>query len=344
MSESRADADRVEPAGGDRRDARRADGGVPLLERVRREVRLRRLSLRTETAYLGWIRRYIVHFGRRHPRELGAAEVSTYLTSLAVEREVSPSTQNQALAALLFLYREVLRSDLGPLPDVVRAARPKRLPTVLSRDETRLLLAELEGPEALVATLLYGGGLRLLEALRLRIQDVDFERREIVVRDGKGSRDRRTMLPQSVVPALRAQIVRTRALHRLDLEAGHGRVWLPHALERKLPNAAADWRLQWIFPAAKLSTDPRSGVTRRHHLAPEKVQRTVAAAARRARLSKRVTCHTLRHSFATHLLEGGYDIRTVQELLGHRQVSTTMVYTHVLNRGGLGVRSPLDLV
>ncbi len=317
---------------------------LPLLERVRREARLRRLSLRTESAYLGWIRRFIFYFDRRHPRELGVDEISIYLTDLAVDHAVSPSTQNQALAAILFLYREVLRVDLGAIPDVVRATRPKKLPTVLSRQEMRLLLAELEGQAALVATLLYGGGLRLLEALRLRIQDVDFDRWEIVVREGKGAKDRRTMLPQSIAPALRAHIGRTKSLHRQDLQSGQGRVWLPNALDRKLPNAAAEWGLQWIFPAAKFSVDPRSGSTRRHHVAPEKVQRAVTAAARKAKLTKRVSCHTLRHSFATHLLEAGYDIRTVQELLGHSQVSTTMIYTHVLNRGGLGVRSPLDLV
>jgi integron integrase len=306
-------------------------------------LRLRRLSLRTESAYLGWVRRYIHFHDRRHPRELGARELAGFLTELAVDQNVSPSTQNQALASILFLYREVLRIDLGPLGEVVRATRPKRLPVVLSRHEARALLAELEGPAALVATLLYGGGLRLLEALRLRVQDLDFGRGEILVREGKGGKDRRTMLPRSIEPALRAHLGRARTRHRGDLRAGHGRVLLPGALERKLPNAAADWNLQWVFPAAKLSTDPRSGVVRRHHLAPEKVQRAVSAAARAANLTKRVTCHTLRHSFATHLLEAGYDIRTVQELLGHRQVSTTMIYTHVLNRGGLGVRSPLDL-
>ena len=315
-----------------------------LLERARREARLRRLSLRTESSYLAWIRRFVRFHGRRHPRELGAAEIEAFLTHLAVEEEVSPSTQNQALAAILFLYRDVVGIDPGRLDRVVRAKRPKRLPTVLSRREARAVLAGLEGPPALVATLLYGGGLRLLEALRLRVQDLDFDGGEIVIRDGKGGRDRRTMLPRAIVPALESHLARVRALHDQDLRAGHPRTPLPGALGRKLPNAATDWRWQWLFPAAKLSTDPRTGLTLRHHLAPERIQRAVVKAARDADISKRVTCHTLRHSFATHLLEAGYDIRTVQELLGHRQVSTTMIYTHVLNRGGLGVRSPLDQI
>ncbi len=313
-----------------------------LVARVAWEARRRRLALRTELAYCHWARRYLRFHGRRHPRELGADAVAAFLTHLALAGQVSASTQNQALAALLFLYRQVLGIDLGELPAATRARRPKRLPAVLSRRECGALLARLRGSEGLVARLLYGSGLRLLEALRLRVQDLDFDRHELTVRAGKGDRDRRTMLPASVAVELRPHLERVRRLHRQDLEAGLGRVPLPHALERKLPSAAAEWPWQWVFPSGKISTDPRSGKEARHHLYPERIQRAIRRAAREAGIQKRVTCHTLRHSFATHLLESGYDIRTVQELLGHRQVTTTMIYTHVLNRGGLGVRSPLD--
>lgn len=319
-----------------------------LLARVVLEARRRRLALATERAYRDWVRRYVLFHGRRHPRELGAADVAAFLSHLATERKVAASTQNQALAALLFLYRDVLAIDLGELPEATRARRPKRLPTVLSRSEARRLLEAMRqsGREALVpwlvASLLYGGGLRLKEALRLRVQDLDFDRHELTVRSGKGDRDRRTMLPATLVEPLRAYLVRVRKLHMADLAAGRGDVALPTALERKLPGAAKEWVWQWVFPAPKFSTDPYSRAPRRHHLHPDRLQRAVRAAARAAAISKRVTCHTLRHSFATHLLEAGYDIRTVQELLGHRQVTTTMVYTHVLNKGGLGVRSPLD--
>jgi integron integrase len=284
----------------------------------------------------------VLFHGRRHPAELGAPEVAAFLSHLAVDRRVAASTQNQALAALLFLYRDVLGVDLGKLPGAVRARRPKRLPMVLSREEARRLLAAAGGVEKLVLTLLYGGGLRLLEALRLRVQDLDFDRHEITVRSGKGDRDRRTMLPGSAVEPLGRHLTAVARLHQQDLAAGHGRVAMPGALAIKLPNAAAEWPWQWVFPSPTYSIDRRTGEIARHHLHPDRIQRTVRAAARAAGLAKRVTCHTLRHSFATHVLEAGYDIRTVQELLGHRQVSTTMVYTHVLNRGGLGVRSPLD--
>lgn len=313
-----------------------------LLDRVSLEARRRRLARRTELAYRAWVRRFVLFHGKRHAAEMGEVEVAAFLTHLAVELHVSASTQNQALAALLFLYREVLHQELGELPAATRARRPKRLPVVLSREEAKRLLGQLEGIEKLVALLLYGGGLRLHEALRLRVQDLDFERHELTVRSGKGDRDRRTMLPGAAVEPLRGHLERVRRLHAQDLAAGQGRVELPHALARKLPNAPAEWVWQWVFPSARFSCDPRSGEIRRHHLHPDRVQRAIGAAARRAGLAKRATCHTLRHSFATHLLEAGYDIRTVQELLGHRQVTTTMVYTHVLNRGGLGVRSPLD--
>ncbi len=313
-----------------------------LLERVALEARRRRLALATERAYVAWVRRYVLFHGKRHPEELGAGDVAAFLSHLAVAERVAAATQNQALAALLFLYREVLGRDLGSLPTATRARRPKRLPVVLSRAEARQLLAAMGGVERRVALLLYGGGLRLHEALRLRVKDLDLERFELTVRSGKGDRDRRTMLPATAAAELRPHLETVRQLHARDLAAGLGRVELPGALARKLPRAATDWAWQWVFPSPKLAVDPRTGETRRHHLYPERLQRAVSAAARRAGIPKRVTCHTLRHSFATHLLEAGYDIRTVQELLGHRQVTTTMVYTHVLNRGGLGVRSPLD--
>ncbi len=320
-----------------------APTGPRLLDRLTLEARRRRLSIRTERAYRAWARRYILFHGKRHPAELGAEAVSAFLTALAVDLGVAAATQNQALAALLFLYREVLGIDLGPLPDATRASRPKRLPVVLSRDEARQLVARFAGVERLVVLLLYGGGLRLLEVLRLRVKDLDFDRHEITVRSGKGDRDRRTMFPAMAAFELRPHLEAVQRLHQADLAGGLGRVELPGALGRKLPKAAQEWAWQWVFPSTKFALDPRSGEPRRHHLYPERVQRAVSRAARSAGIAKRVTCHTLRHSFATHLLEAGYDIRTVQELLGHRQVSTTMIYTHVLNKGGLGVRSPLDL-
>lgn len=274
---------------------------------------------------------------------MGKAEVEAFLTSLAVERNVAASTQSQALSALLFLYGEVLGIDLPWLNEVTRAKKPARLPTVLTSDEVRALLAGIGEAELhLVASLLYGSGLRVMEAVRLRVKDVDLARGEIVVRDGKGGKDRVTMVPQRLVGPLRAQIARARAVHASDLARGGGEVWLPHALAVKYPNAARAFGWQYVFPAAGLSTDPRSGAVRRHHLDEKRVQRAVKAAALKAGIVKPVSPHTLRHSFATHLLEGGYDIRTVQELLGHSDVSTTMIYTHVLNRGGRGVTSPLD--
>ncbi len=298
--------------------------------------------MRTEQTYLDWIKRFIRHFGNRHPRDLGAAEVSEFLTHLAVAGQVAASTQNQAKSALLFLYREVLGIELPWLDDVESAKAPRRLPVVLTQAEVAALFARLDGTNALVCRLMYGTGLRIMECLRLRVKDIDFERGEILVRDGKGFKDRVTMLPASVAPVLRDHLVRVAELHRQDLVAGHGEVWLPYALDRKYPNAGREWAWQYVFPSAKLSVDPRSGVVRRHHVADQAVQRALKLAVRAAGVAKPATPHTLRHSFATHLLEGGYDIRTVQELLGHADVSTTMIYTHVLNKGGRGVRSPLD--
>ncbi len=313
-----------------------------LLDRVRAAIRVKHYSRRTEKAYVGWIRRFVLFHGKRHPATLGAAEVTAFLSHLAVRRRVSASTQNQALCALLFLYREVLEMDLPWLDELVRAKRPQRVPVVLDRAEVRALLAHLHGTPWLVASLLYGAGLRLLEAMRLRVKDVDFQRREIVVRDGKGAKDRRTLLPGSVRRPLAEHLRRVRRQHVADLATGRGEAPLPVSLARKYPAAGREWGWQWVFPATRHYRDPATGRRRRHHLHESVVQRAVKRAAREAGLVKPATCHTLRHSFATHLLEAGYDIRTIQELLGHRDVSTTMIYTHVLNRGGRGVRSPLD--
>lgn len=313
-----------------------------LLDRVREAIRTRHFSRRTEEAYVGWIRRYILFHGKRHPAEMGPSEITAFLTDLAVERQVSASTQNQALAALLFLYRHVLGSDPGWLDGVVRAKQPRRLPVVLTRGEVEALLAQLDGVVWIMAMLLYGSGLRLQECLRLRVKDVEFATGEIAVREGKGGRDRVTMLPAAVAAPLRRHLERVRRLHESDLGAGLGRAPLPDALARKYVNADREWGWQWIFPAARICTDERFGAPQRYHLHETVPQRAIREARRRAGIAKPIGPHTLRHCFATHLLEAGYDIRTVQELLGHRDVSTTMIYTHVLNRGGRGVRSPAD--
>jgi integron integrase len=305
-------------------------------------MRTRHLSRRTEKAYTQWIRRYIFFHGKRHPGELGADEVSAFLTHLAVRRKVAASTQNQALAALLFLYRRVLQIDLAALDRVVRARRPRRLPVVLTPSEVGSLLDHLVGTPQLMATLLYGSGLRLLECARLRVKDLDFPQRQIVVRGGKGDRDRITLLPKIAVEPLQRQLVRVRGQHRADLQRGGGWVNLPDALSAKFPDAGREWLWQWVFPATRHYVDAATGQRRRHHLHETVLQRAVRRAAQTARIHKRVTCHTLRHSFATHLLASGYDIRTLQELLGHKHVNTTMIYTHVLNQGPGGVRSPAD--
>ncbi|MDN5865101.1 MAG: integron integrase [Gammaproteobacteria bacterium] len=314
-----------------------------LLDRLRGRIRRKNYSLRTEKSYVEWVRRYILYHGKRHPRDMGASEVEAFLTYLAARRNVSASTQNQARSALLFLYKEVLEIDLPWLDGVVPAKRSRRLPVVLTQNEARRLLAELSGVNWIVASLLYGSGLRLLEALRLRVKDVEFERREIVVREGKGSKDRVTVLPENVLLPLKAHMQRVKVLHDKDLAEGYGSVYLPNALERKYPRAPRTWGWQFVFPSPARSADPRTGAVRRHHIQPKSVQKMVKIAASRAGIHKPATPHTLRHSFATHLLQSGYDIRTVQELLGHKDVSTTMIYTHVLNRGGRGVVSPLDV-
>jgi integron integrase len=313
-----------------------------LLDRLREVIRAKHYSRRTEKTYRYWVRYFIFFHGKRHPEEMGAAEITSFLNWLASERNVAAATQNQALSALLFLYRCVLERDLPWLEGLVRAKRPVRLPVVLSEPEVRRLLAGLEGARWLMASLLYGAGLRLQECLLLRVKDVDFAYRQIFVRDGKGGKDRVTMLPEGVVQPLQAHLGRLRTLHRKDLFEGYGEVWLPHALARKYPRAGFEWGWQFVFPSKNRSPDPETGVIRRHHAYPDTLHRAIKRAAQAAGIMKPVSCHTLRHSFATHLLQSGHDIRTVQELLGHSDVSTTMIYTHVMNKGARGVRSPLD--
>ncbi len=317
-------------------------GQPRLLDAVRAAIRVRHYSRRTERAYVGWIRRYVLFHGKRHPASMGAEEVTGFLSSLAIDEKVTASTQNQALAALLFLYRHVLGTDLPWLDELVRAGRPQRLPVVLSRAEVRAVLVALRGTPRLMGVLLYGAGLRLLECCRLRVKDVDFGGHQIVVRSGKGDRDRVTLLPLALVAALQRRLAWVRSLHERDLRAGAGWVELPHALARKYPHAGRELAWQWVFPATRTYRDPETGQRRRHHLHETVVQRAVSRAVHEAGLTRPASCHTFRHSFATHLLEDGSDIRTVQELLGHRDVRTTMIYTHVLNRGPAGVRSPLE--
>jgi integron integrase len=313
-----------------------------LMDQCREVMRFVHFSLRTEEAYCQWIRRFIVWSGKRHPKEMGAAEIRGFLTYLANERQVSASTQNQALGALLFLFQKVLRQEPGWVDDFERARRPARVPEVLAREEVDRVFACLTGIHALVGQLLYGTGLRLLEALRLRAKDVDFARGMVVVRDGKGEKDRVTILPETLVVPLKAQLHTARDLYDADRRMDREGVWLPHALSTKYPNAATEWAWFWVFPASELSVDPETGRKRRHHLHETSMQRAMTAAVRSSGIAKRASCHTLRHSFATHLLESGTDIRTVQELLGHKDVATTQIYTHVMRKPGLGVKSPLD--
>ena len=324
---------------------KRIVGGTPaprLLDEVRRVLRLKHYSVRTEAIYVQWIRRFILANGKRHPRDMGEIEVEGFLSKLAVEGKVAAATQNQALSALLFLYKQVLGLELTWMEGVVRAKRSQRVPTVLSREEIVNVLGRMEGRPWLLASLLYGTGMRLMEVLRLRIKDVDFGRREITVRDGKGGKDRRTMLPQSLIEPMHREVERALLLHEADLLEGLGGAWLPYALARKYPNASHEIGWQYVFPSPRRSRDPRDGVVRRHHFDDGVLSRSLKKSCKHAGVTKPVSAHTLRHSFATHLLESGYDIRTVQELLGHKDVATTQIYTHVLNRGGHGVLSPLD--
>ncbi len=315
-----------------------------LLDQVRTVIRVKHFSLSTERAYVAWIRRFILFHGRRHPRDMGEDEIRQFISYLAVDARVSASTQTVALSALLFLYRAVLKKDLPYIANIERAKPSKKLPVVFTRREVEAVLVRLSGTHHLIACLLYGSGLRLMEAVRLRVKDIDFERNEITVREGKGAKDRITMLPGSTKESLQRHLKKVRMLHQADLTEGFGKVQLPFALEKKYPGAAKEWGWQYVFPAIKRSRDPRSGKEARHHLSPDHIQRAVKNAIRLVQINRNGSCHTLRHSFATHLLEDGHDIRTIQELLGHKDVRTTMIYTHVLNRGGRGVKSPLDVM
>ncbi len=314
-----------------------------LLDQVRGIIRLKHYSIRTEHAYVSWIKRYIFYHDKRHPKDMGKREIESFLSHLAVELKVAASTQNQAFNAVLFLYREVLKIDIDDKINAVRAKRPKRLPTVMSKEEALSVIGVLSGINKIMAMLLYGCGLRLIECVRLRVQDIDFEQNQLLVRDGKGMKDRVTVLPQSVQELLKEHLGWVKLVHKEDLKKGNGRVYLPYALERKYRNANREWGWQYVFPSKSLSKDPRFGKIRRHHINESTLQKAVKNAARLMEISKPVSCHTFRHSFATHLLEAGYDIRTVQEQLGHEDVSTTMIYTHVIKKGGKGVVSPLDV-
>jgi len=313
-----------------------------LLDQLREALRARHYSRRTEQTYCLWVKRFIFFHHVRHPAEMAEPEINAFLTHLAVKEKVSASTQNQALCALLFLYRIILGREIGDLGEVIRARKPKRLPVVMTREEVKEVLANMAGDKWLMASLMYGAGLRLMECLRLRVQDIDFARNEILVRDGKGAKDRLTMLPESLKGPIKDHLKKVKTIHERDLADGWGRVQMPRALDRKYPNAPREWRWQWVFPQEKRWKNTKTGEEGRHHIDESLVQKSVRDATTKAGLTKRATCHTFRHSFATHLLEGGYDIRTVQELLGHNDVKTTMIYTHVLNRGPTGVRSPVD--
>jgi integron integrase len=315
---------------------------VKLLDKVRQSIRLKGYSIRTEKTYTSWIKRFILFHDKRHPNEMGKPEIEAFLTHLAVNRNVAASTQNQAFNAILFLYNHVLDKEMPQGINALRSKKPVRVPTVMTREETLNLIGVMRGTHQLMAKLMYGCGLRVTECVRLRVKDVDFAMNQIVVRDGKGKKDRITVLPDDVKPAIKEHLVYVQQLHQSDLAKGYGKVYLPNALGRKYPSADTQWGWQYVFPAKKLSKDPRSGIKRRHHLHDSSIRKAIHKAVKLSMIVKPIGCHTLRHSFATHLLSDGYDIRTVQELLGHKDVSTTMIYTHVLNRGGKGVRSPLD--
>ncbi len=314
-----------------------------LMDKLRQQLQARHYSKSTEHTYCLWVKRYIYFHNVKHPAEMAEPEINAFLTHLAVKEKVSASTQNQALSALLFLYRHVLCREVGDLGEVIRARKPKRLPIVMTREEVKAVLTQLSGEKWLMASLMYGAGLRLIECLRLRVQDIDFARNEIMVRDGKGAKDRITMLPESLKDPLRQHLKKVKTIYERDLKDGWGQVPMPNALDRKYPNASREWRWQWIFPQGNRWKNPKTRVEGRHHVDESILLKKFKQAVQKAGLTKRATCHTLRHSFATHLLEAGYDIRTVQELLGHKDVRTTMIYTHVLNRGGRGVKSPIDL-
>jgi len=316
--------------------------GKKLLEQVSDAIRVKHYSTRTEKTYIEWIRRYILFHDKRHPKDMGAEEIREFLTHLATERTVSASTQNQALSAILFLYRHVLGQDVDIPPTYVRAQKSKNLPVVLTHDEAMAVIRKMIGTPQLMTQILYGGGLRLMECLRLRVKDIDFGNRQIIVRDGKGENDRSTILPESIIPLLESHLRTVKAIHVRDLRDGFGETSLPYALAKKYPSAPKEWRWQYVFPASTRSIDPVSKKTKRHHVDPSVLQKAIGQAARSVKITKRVSPHTFRHSFATHLLQNGYDIRTVQELLGHKDVKTTMIYTHVLQRGGMAVKSPLD--
>ncbi|MFH2000864.1 MAG: integron integrase [Planctomycetota bacterium] len=313
-----------------------------LLDRLSLALRSRHYSQRTEKTYCHWMKRFVVFHHLRHPAEMAEPEINAFLSHLAVKERVSASTQNQALSALLFLYRFVIGREVGDLGKIVRARRPKHLPVVMTLDEVRIVLSKLEGDKHLMAGLMYGSGLRLVECLQLRVQDIDFNCFEIMVRDGKGAKDRITLFPGLLKKPLTKHLNEVKRMHERDLADGWGRVLMPNALDRKYPNASAEWRWQWVFPQQKRWKNDKTGEQGRHHVHETIIQRAVKEAVRRAGLVKRISCHSFRHSFATHLLQNGYDIRTIQELMGHKDVRTTMIYTHVLNKGGLGVRSPFD--
>jgi integron integrase len=319
--------------------------GIPpvrLWDKVRQFIRLKGYSIRTEKSYVSWIKRFILFHDKRHPQDMGKPEIETFLSHLVTKRNIASSTQNQAFNAILFLYNNVLDTDMPQDINALRSKKPIRLPTVMTREETLNLIGAMRGTHQVMAKLMYGSGLRVMECIRLRVKDIDFAINQIIVRDGKGKKDRITVLPEGVKPALKEHLVYVKRLHQNDLDAGCGRVYLPNALARKYPNADRQWGWQYAFPAKTLSEDPRSGMKRRHHLHVSSIQKAIRKSVKLCAIVKPVGCHTLRHSFATHLLQDGYDIRTVQELLGHKDVSTTMIYTHVLNRGGKGVKSPLD--